>query len=382
MSASAITGNHATWRLLFVAGPQRGRAVQLQRGENWIGSSPECAIVVASDDIAAKQILLSVGDIAVSIRNAGDAEVRLNGAPLDRQRRSISPGDIVTLAKVKFEIDRVLPGELHSGPGTSERAADYAWQKAMTPATGTSTARAVWGRLRTSWGAWAVLAGLCLVSVGVFPGVVDGDSPADDMRARDERTVALQRTLAPYPNVAVRDDKAGQLAVAGYVINAEERRRVQELVRQSSLPASFDVHVASDVLNRARQFFSGTALSVDYDEARNIVISGTVGQAALAQRIKNFIADMHGTVSVVDKVQYKLERPIASSPRTPLPTVVGVFVERAGGTRWIQTADGARYQEGSQLNGGLQVVRITLDQVDFKRDGEQFSWRVGQRDIR
>lgn len=395
---NAPARQQAIWRLVFVAGPQRGRTVNLQHGENWIGSAPDCAIVVASEDVDARQILLTVGDIAASVRNTGNngnAEAMLNGVPLDQQRRSIGPGDIVTLGRTKFEIERVMPEEIDSTPVADERAADYAWQKALNPqpaASATPAAPAarspktLWHRLRHSWSAWAVLAGLCVVSVGVFPNAMDSDKPEGENDVTAKRVAALQTTLAKYPDVVVRDEKAGRLTVAGYVISAEERRRVQDLVRQSALQASVDVHVASDVLHRTRQFFSGTSLAIDYDEARNIVISGTVEQAVLAQRIKNFIADMRGTVAIIDKVQYNIARTDSApgrtfTPRVPLPTVVGVFIERPGGTRWIQTADGGRYTEGNQIKGGLQVVRITLDQVDFLRDGERLTWRVGQKDI-
>ena len=387
--ATEAAGKKAIWRLVFVAGPQRGRTINLQRGDNWIGSSPDCTVVMASDRIDAQQILLSVGDIAASVRNTGSAEAWLNGLPLDHQRRSISPGDIVTLDQSKFEIERVMPEELDSVPLANERAADYAWQKALDPASNVPaealSAKVLWRRMRHSYAAWALLAGLFVACIGVFPNVIGADKPADEAQSRAKRVAALQKTLAQYPDVAMRDEKGGQLVVAGYVINAEDRRKVQELVRQSALPAAVDVHVASDVLHRARQFFSGTPLSVDYDEARNIVISGAVEHLVLAQRVKNFIAEMRGTITVVDKVQYNLPRQPsvsrAPSARAPLPTIVGVFIDRHGSGKWIQTSDGARYTEGNQIRGGLQVVRISLDQVDFMRDGERLTWRVGQREI-
>lgn len=385
MGTRSTTGKQAIWRLVFVAGPQRGRTINLQRGENWIGSSPECAIVLAADDISPRQLLLSAGDIAASVRNAGEGEAWLNGEPLDRQRRTIGTGDIVSLGKTKFELERVLLEELEATPTGDARAADYAWQKALTPAAdapaGLLSAHAFWKRLRASWSAWAVLGGLVLVSVGVFSRAVDANAPADNPQARAKRIDILRRMLASYQDVVMRDDSAGQVSIAGYVINAEDRRKVQELVRQSALPASVDVHVASDVLNRARQFFSGTSVTADYDESKNVVLAGTVNQAGLAQRVRNFVADMAGTVKVVDKVQYNIAQPVGAGPRVTLPAIVGVFIDRSGGARWIQTADGRRYGEGHLIKDGLQVVRISLDQIEFMRNGERVMWRVGQRDM-
>ena len=383
MGTRSTTRKQVIWRLVFVAGPQRGRTINLQRGENWIGSSPECGIVLAAEDISPRQLLLSVGDIAASVRNAGEGEASLNGALLDRQRRTIGSGDVVTLGKIKFEIERVSAEEIETTPTGNERTADYAWQKALKPAAGASagllSAKGAGKRLRTSWSVWAVVGGLILVSVGVFSRTVDADTPAGNAQVKAERVAALRRTLTGYPEVQIRDEDAGQIAIAGYVVNAEDRRKVQELVRQSALPASFDVHVASDALNRAKQFLNGTNVTAEYDESKNIVLSGTVSQLALAQRVKNFVADMAGTVKVVDKVQYNIARPVTAGPA--LPTIVGVFIDRSGGTRWIQTADGKRYGEGNHIKDGLQVVKISLDQVDFMRNGERVAWRVGQRDM-
>jgi hypothetical protein len=50
------------------------------------------------------------------------------------------------------------------------------------------------------------------------------------------------------------------------------------------------------------------------------------------------------------------------------------------GARYLQTANGARYFEGGQLQDGAEIVSIALDEVVFMKNGQRLRWRIGRSD--
>jgi hypothetical protein len=379
MDASVYQTSHSgSWRLQFLRGPQHGRSVLLRHGENWIGSGADCEIVLADNDIEAKQLLLQVGDIAASIRNFGTTEVKINGEPLARQRRSLVPGDVLSLGKIKFEIDRVSPAEevvdmLEPPERVSDASADATGQQ--TPET---VPRPFMHRLLAAYGGVASVVGALLLAIGIFSWAGGWTDGRKGENTQVERVRELQQALTRYPELVLRA-AGGRLTVTGYVSTGEERRQVQDLVLHSGTGAAADVHVVGDLLARARQYFSDTQLAITYDGQGRLVISGAADQDAVWQRIRNFTEDIGSVAEVRDKVQYQhAQEPAAPSDAIQVPVIVGVYLDE--GARYLQTANGARYFEGGQLQDGAEIVSIALDEVVFMKNGQRLRWRIGRSD--
>jgi len=103
-SPAAMPSTKAPWSLSFLSGPLSGRTLALKLGENWVGSGARCDVIVPDREMAARQLRLSVGQIAVSVQNVGGGEVTLNGAALDTTRRALRHGDVVEVGALKLGI--------------------------------------------------------------------------------------------------------------------------------------------------------------------------------------------------------------------------------------------------------------------------------------
>jgi ribosome-associated protein YbcJ (S4-like RNA binding protein) len=379
MDASVYQNSHSgSWRLQFLRGPQHGRSVLLRQGENWIGSGADCEIVLADNDVEAKQLLLQVGDIAASIRNIGTTEVKINGEPLARQRRSLVPGDVLSMGKIQFEIDQVSAAEEAADMLEPAEQVTDASSEANPQQTPETIPRPFMHRLMAAYGGVASVVGVLLLAVGIFTWAGGWGDARNGEHTQAERIRELQQALTRYPELVLRA-AGGRVTVSGYVSSGEERRQVQDLVQRSGTGAVADVHVVGDLLARARQYFSDTQLSIAYDGQGHVVISGTADRESVWQRVRNFAEDIRSVAEVVDKVQYELPQQAAASGPAQIPAFVGVYLSEDG-ARYLQTASGARYFEGARLQDGSEVVSIALDEVLFTKNGQPLHWRIGRSD--
>ena len=134
---------------------------------------------------------------------------------------------------------------------------------------------------------------------------------------------------------------------------------------------SVNVHSAEDMVEQARRYVDDPGVSVTYTGQGRLALTGTVEDAAVRQKIRRLSEDLHPSVLVSDKVQYR-EKPKAESKdddmraqwdswQNVLPARMVSITEDGEGLRHIQLSNGNRYYEGSVLRSGAELKRIDAD---------------------
>lgn len=374
--AAAQDAVASPWNLCFLSGPMYGRTMSLARGANWVGTAADCEVILPDREIAAKQLCLQVGALAVTVQNFGEskAAVLFNDEPLGTGRRSMTPADVVTVGSIRLGIARNALSTV-AVPAESEK-----------PQTGRDAAWLGWladaGRRVGSRRFVIVLAALWL---GVLLGALgyglvawSGGLPWQHESALS-RVHRLQQALRPYPelNVAPREDGA---LVSGYVKDAAEREKVAQIVASVDNAALGNIYVVSDLLATAQTYFSDTPLNVSYEGRGRIELTGSAPRAQIAQRIQNYMKDARPALEVVDHVRYDDPRPPMRAGMlggtAGIPEIVTVFAGD-GDQRYIEAVDGNRYFEGARMKQGSTVVSIGADEVVFDVDGRRVTMPLG-----
>jgi type III secretion protein D len=371
----APASDRSPWKLCFLSGPLYGRAMPLRMGTNVVGSAPTCEIIVPDSSVAPRQLMFDVGGIAVSVR-----------------RRSVVPGDVITLGAIRIGIERAgtirMPTVAAEGVRAQATAAEHlpSW---LPAAAARWVAR--WsgkaGRGRT----W-LFAGIALwLAVALAGGMVAFAGPDGwsgwSIWGRDPaaRAQQVRHALGDPAEIAVAPATDGTLRVTGYVPTEPDREALLARARAMTEVSVGEVYVVSELLAAAQQYFSaggtsGTAgLSVAYGGQGRIVVSGTADRAQAWQRIRNYARDARPAVEVVDRVAWDGPAPptvVVETPRADgLPAIVGTY-EDEDGTRFVQTKDGQLYFEGARVKGDLQVKSIASDGVVLDRGGQSVNWPV------
>lgn len=383
-SASAQPRDTAAspWNLCFLSGPMYGRTMSLARGANWVGTAADCEVILPDREIGAKQVCLQVGALAVTVQNfgaandaSGGAPVLFNDEPLDASRRSLTPNDVVTVGSIRLGIARnaqaaaAMPAESEK-PQTDRDSAWPAWLADAMRRVGSRRFVIVLGAL------WV---GVLLGALGYGLVAWSGSLPWQHESALS-RVHRLQQALRVYPelSVAPRDDGA---LVSGYVKDAAEHDKVAQIVAGVDNAALGTVYVVSDLLATAQTYFSDTPLTVSYLGHGKIELTGDAPHAQIATRIQNYMKDARPALEVVDHVHYG--EPGAGPTRAGMlggtagiPEIVTVFAGD-GDQRYIETADGSRYFEGSKMKQGPTVVSISPEEVVFDNDGRKVTMPLG-----
>ncbi|MFP3557991.1 type III secretion system inner membrane ring subunit SctD [Paraburkholderia sp. SIMBA_049] len=364
------------WNLCFLSGPMYGRTMSLARGANWVGTAADCEVILPDREIAAKQLCLQVGALAVTVQNFGEnkAPVLFNDEALGTGRRSMTPADVVTVGSIRLGIARNALSTV-AVPAESEK-----------PQTGRDAAWLGWladaGRRVGSQRFVIVLAALWLgVALGALGyGLVawSGGLPWQHESAL-ARVHRLQQALRPYPELNVAPHEDGAL-VTGYVKDAAEREKIAQIVASVDNAALGNIYVVSDLLATAQTYFSDTPLNVSYEGRGRIELTGSAPRAQIAQRIQNYMKDARPALEVVDHVRYDDPRPPLRAGMlggtAGIPEIVTVFAGD-GDQRYIETVDGSRYFEGARMKQGPSVVSIGADEVVFDVDGRRVTMPLG-----
>jgi type III secretion protein D len=134
---------------------------------------------------------------------------------------------------------------------------------------------------------------------------------------------------------------------------------------------SVNVHSAEDMVEQARRYVGDPGVAVTYTGQGRLVLTGTVEDAAVRQKIRRLSEDLHPSVLVSDKVQYR-EKPKAENKdddvraqwdnwQSVLPARMVSITEDGNGLRHIQLSNGNRYYEGSVLRSGAELKSIDAD---------------------
>jgi type III secretion system YscD/HrpQ family protein len=350
----------AHWCLRFLSGAVKGRTIVLKPGANVLGSGGECEVMLPGGDVLPRHLVFTVGELVVSMQKIGTAGARLNGEEMTQPRKSVVAGDIVSVGAIDFQLDRSYPASeqddrmfapIHSAQqGEAAQA-----QPPVRPA-----------HLRYWVG--GVVGLLAIVSMAAL--ALGGDSLGSRLGADSVNFAEVEKALAPFPEVQVLAAASGHFTVRGYVESKQRRETLQQAVLPFGGKVSVNVHAAEDMVEQARRYVGDPGVAVTYAGQGRLVLSGTVEDTGVRQKIRRLGEDLHPSVLVSDKVQYR-EKPVGESDAQQraqwdgwqglLPARMVSITEDENGLRHIQLANGNRYYEGSVLRSGAELKRIDTD---------------------
>jgi type III secretion protein D len=164
-----------------------------------------------------------------------------------------------------------------------------------------------------------------------------------------------------------------------------ETRQRRQALREAMAPfgrrVSVNVHAAEEMVEQARRYVSDPAVAITYVGAGRLVVSGTVDDASVRDKVRRLGEDLNPTVLVSDKVQVLPRAPKpgdseadarerAAAWQRLLPAPVVSITADEHGMNHIQLANGNRYYEGAMLRSGAVLTRIGPDGVTVRGGSE------------
>lgn len=362
LRSQAAPAMAAGWCLRFLSGAVKGRTIVLKPGINVLGSGGECEVMLPGGDVLPRHLVFTVGELVVSMQRLGTASARLNGEEMLQPRRSVVAGDIVSVGQIDFQLDRSYPASTREdrmfAPAQDALAGGAA--EAQQPAQGAR-------RL----GLWVGGVVALLAALGIAAVLLGGSGGAAGSGAGHVNLAEVEKALAPFPEVEVVAAPGGQFSVKGYVESKQRRQALEQAMAPFGRKVGVNVHSAEDMVEQARRYVGDPAVAVSYTGQGRLVLSGTVEDAAVRQKIRRLSEDLHPSVLVFDKVQYR-EKPKTEDKDAGLraqwdgwqgllPARMVSITEDGNGLRHIQLSNGNRYYEGSVLRSGAELKRIDAD---------------------
>ncbi|MED5622302.1 FHA domain-containing protein [Ideonella sp. BN130291] len=354
----------AVWCLRFLSGPVKGRTLSLKRGANVIGSAGDCDVMLPGSEVQPRHLVVHVGELAVTVQRVAAADARLNGEPVEAQRRSVVAGDVVTVGPIDFQLERSYPAPAHDDSMFAESImpGDAPAPAAAPPAAPRATGR---------WAGAALLVGAALGLLGMtaWDGVA-APSPA----ASGVNLAAVEKALQGFSEVEVIAQPGGQFGVRGYVESRARRQALQAAVEPFGRRVTVNVQAADEIIEQARRYVGDASVAIGYEGRGRLVVSGVADDESLRQKIRRLGEDLHPTVLVSDRVQYRSkpqgERDAAlrdqwAAWQNLLPARLVSITEDSNGTRHIQLANGSRYYEGAVLRSGAELKHIDADGLEL-----------------
>ena len=349
------------WCLRFLSGAVKGRTIALKPGLNVLGSGGDCEVMLPGGEVLPRHLAFTVGELVVSMQRLGTASARLNGEDMHQSRRSVVAGDVVSLGQIDFQLDRS-----YAAHGREDRM--FAPDRETQPGEGAQANLPAASSRRLGYWVGGVMALLALVGLAA---VSLGDAGAGARRSARVDLTAVEKALVPFPEVEVVAAHGGRLGVKGYVESRQRREALQQAVEPFGNQVSVNVHSAEDMVEQARRYVADPGVAVTYTGQGRLQLTGTVEDASVRQKIRRLSDDLHPSVLVSDKVQYR-EKPVAEPKETDLrtqwdgwqsvlPARMVSITEDGNGLRHIQLSNGSRYYEGSVLRSGAELKRIDAD---------------------
>jgi type III secretion system YscD/HrpQ family protein len=356
-----VQAQAAGWCLRFLSGAVKGRTIVLKPGINVLGSGGECEVMLPGGDVLPRHLAFTVGELVVSMQRLGTASARLNGEEMQQPRKSVVAGDIVSVGQIDFQLDRTYPTHAQEDRMFAPAHGALPDDRVLAGQPASRTQRlGLW-----VGGVVAILAvlGIAAMSLG---GDRNGGAGGNSVNLAE-----VEKALVPFPEVEVIAAPGGQFGVKGYVESKQRRRTLEDAMARFGSKVSVNVHSAEDMVEQARRYVDDPGVAVTYSGQGRLVLTGTVEDAAVRQKIRRLSEDLHPSVLVSDKVQYR-EKPKAENKdddvraqwenwQSVLPARMVSITEDSNGLRHIQLANGNRYYEGSVLRSGAELKSIDAD---------------------
>ena len=360
-------GSSPFWCLRFLGGALRGRTIALKVGPNVLGSAGDCEVLLPGRDVMPHHLSLIVGEVVVSLQKIGAASALLNGEEIRQPRRSVVAGDVVSVGQIEFQLDQAYPvaeqdDSMFAGPQSV--LLDDAPPRDIGPAPARWLAGWVGGGV-----AAVVVLGLAVLA---FQGpVTDGPQAGGIVNLPD-----VEQVLKAVPETEVLAVPGGQVNVKGYVETRQRRQALRDALAPFGTSVSVNVHAVEEMVERARRYVSDPAIAVTYGGQGRLVVSGTVDDESVRQKVRRLSEDLQPTVLVSDKVQVvpKAAKPVAQGDafdqaaalQRLLPAPVVSITADEHGLNHVQLANGNRYYEGAVLRSGAVLTRIAPDGVTVR----------------
>lgn len=375
MNVRADTEVPGRWRVRFLNGALRSRTIGLKPGPNLIGSAQDCDIVLHGD-VMPHHLVLSAGEIAVTIQRVGAAVARINGEELSLRRRSGAPGDVISAGDVDFELARMAEdGKLdrtrsaaHSVRDPAAPPAKLQAQDAGAPSAGEARA----GRALSKPAFLLILAGAVIGTAGgfgwhAFAGTTAQSASANAATTPDWRDVLP--ALEAYPQVLAAPEPNGKVTVKGYVDSRQGKAALVAQMQRFGDRVTVNVQVTEELLDEARRYIDEPGIEVRHAGGGQLIVSGRTMNEGVREKIRRLKQDLGPALSLRDHVQYGPDKALGDGDGTielatwqaALPSPVVGITELAANVRYVQLANGDRYYEGSQLKAGHELTRIDTE---------------------
>jgi type III secretion protein D len=350
----------AGWCLRFMGGAMKGRTVALARGTSVLGCAAGCDVMLPPGEALERHLVFEVGAVAATVRRVGDAAAWLNDEALGPERRGLVAGDALEVGSIAMQVDRTS--------AEVEEASD--WGDSILPVDEAAPASAGHVHKAPAWRRHAAAVLLLAAAAGLGAGLVDRRPP--DAGTSPRGLVELERALSDYPDVEIVVGAGGHVVLKGIVESASRKESLAGVVQAHGIRADLEVRAADDLVEQARQYLGAAGLSLSYAGGGRLVVSGTVEDESVRQRIRRLGEDLHPLVLVADKLEV---RPRSAADKEAeqraqwaawqglMPARIVSITEDAHGRRYLQLANGSRYYEGSVLRSGAELTHIGSDRL-------------------
>jgi type III secretion system YscD/HrpQ family protein len=348
------------WCLRFLNGELKGRTISLHAGSNVLGSSTEAEVLLPSGDILPRHLVLNVGQITVTAQKISVGTAKLNGEDILSQRKHIVAGDVLSIGKLNFQLDREYAA-IESGDAMFARAQSV-------PAVESEQVQVQLNKVIEKRNYWTGIA-VAIFALAGITGLVIRDSMAKSQLKAFVVLADVEKALSGFPEVEVIAAPGGNISVKGYVESTLRKQALQQAIAPFGQQINMSVHAAEDMVEHARRYISDPGVAVTYAGKGQLVISGAAEGEQVSRKISSLREDLHPTVLVLDKIQYQPKRGNNrpemnvewSAWQSILPARMVSITEDENGLRHIQLANGTRYYEGSILKSGAEIKRIEAD---------------------
>ena len=345
------------YRLQVLAGPQAGASIDLQPARKQTIATSLGADIVLFDDSSDQQLEIVAGKSGVVLCLTSGEAMCDNQAMTQGQRYSVPVNTPVTLGASTFTVV-----DSHTEPTSVELTDATIAQQATSQSKATNRWRApVFA---------CVGLGLVLVASVFFiqpPSVNDTESLAELDLSQE-----LHRMDLGWVNV--QQDDSGRQVFTGYVNDADELQRLNDMVVDRELSADIDVAVVDELHEAVASIYriNGIEAEIINGTPGSFIVKTQVADTSLLDRVEEGVRTdvpklgsmrRENNAPPADIVADRNDESYREDPSKRVTMVV------AGNPSYVVTQDSARYFIGSLLPSGHKILSIADNRVVLEKHG-------------